>query len=609
MEGDAAESYGISLSGDGCVIWNPGDTYLLAVADEDAIDQQDEGSIRFYIAGDGQAYRRVSTQNPDRTYSYSDHEYVTADKTFITSTVSGATADANNYKTTGYYSVVITTMRNMPTTNHGLLFVDFKVGTPYQIFLPDNDGRIFKRTYDTTRNEWNDWSNLLNFYQVPSGCEVIIKDDGGSINLNADEVYATGDVYVGEDLRVDTVYANNDSVITFEDEVEFRSGATFGSGDIIAEDGDIYSSGGDVKCRVDDTYHYLSQKADYDDVPTEASDIGAVASYQIPLSANTLAALKTWTNSSPAAVGSQQINDGPAGNMWYNIQWTPHRNGMGGGDNSAYGTLVMHPMNPSDTSLFSGEYIYHKTSNTWYGPYEHNTTILKCRNQDGSYDSADDCIGDGMCYFKVDSEGSPYDDDGVILWMPWGSGREYGHQLYMDDESTAFYHRAMASEDWRPWARIYDDNYHPASAAITGSKAFVGRRGYSVTATESVLKTWAQNDWGYYYVLNGNHFRMMLYGRTYANDRAWGRSIEYTLPYTLRQGIVYKNVEPNSFEGKISPSYDSHEINEIKNTNRIYVAPFRSRDSGYSSSWTSNNDGFTSADSNKFILFIEGITV
>lgn len=496
MEGDAAESYGISLSGDGCVIWNPGDTYLLAVADEDAIGQQDEGSIRFYIAGDGQAYRRVSTQNPDRTYSYSDHEYVTADKTFITSTVSGATEDANNYKTTGYYSVVVTTMRNMPTANHGLLFVDFKVGTPYQIFIPDNDERIFKRTYDTTRNQWNNWSNLLDFYHVPSGCEVIVKNDGNVINLDADEVVATGDIIVEDELKVDTIYTNKDSVITFEDEVEFRSGARFGSGDIVAEDANIYASGGDVYCKDDETYHYLSKKANTDDLPAD--------------------------------------------------------------------------------------------------------NLIVCSNESSS-DNADNCITNGMAYYMLTGSASPQrGQDGLILWVPWGTSTDYGHQFFMDDQSTTLMHRALDSDDgWCSWARIYDDDYHPAMDVSYGTKAPTYGSGLKIPKNWSednmLLSQYAQQCGGYSYTKVGNYVTILLtLPRLLTKNPA--NQYKYILPFTFKSGQVLTSWEPGQRSIMGDCIMESVQT-RMYNSNTLYLWPRKAPEDKYQMYNTSTSSGYWLLDS------------
>lgn len=86
-------------------------------------------------------------------------------------------------------------------------------------------------------------------------------------------------------------------------------------------------------------------------------------------SISNMTALKNYINSSPAFCGSCSISDGPGGNMWYNVIWIPHRNGMGSGDNSQYGQLFMYPMTNQSDSVRRKFYQYHKQSNTWLGPY------------------------------------------------------------------------------------------------------------------------------------------------------------------------------------------------------------------------------------------------
>ena len=53
--------------------------------------------------------------------------------------------DLNNIKSTGIHHISASTSNN-PTGTHGTLFVEFNVGTPYQIWLPDNSNTAYKRT-------------------------------------------------------------------------------------------------------------------------------------------------------------------------------------------------------------------------------------------------------------------------------------------------------------------------------------------------------------------------------------------------------------------------------------------------------------------------------
>lgn len=59
-------------------------------------------------------------------------------------------SDFNDYKTTGIYYFKVGSNTNAPVTNHGKLTVNFDVGTPNQIFEPDNLNYYYKRTYSSS---------------------------------------------------------------------------------------------------------------------------------------------------------------------------------------------------------------------------------------------------------------------------------------------------------------------------------------------------------------------------------------------------------------------------------------------------------------------------
>ena len=65
--------------------------------------------------------------------------------------------DVNSLKTTGIYHCNAP-MTNNATSNQGTLYVDFLVGTPYQIWMPDNQNTAYKRTF--SGGVWTDWIQL-----------------------------------------------------------------------------------------------------------------------------------------------------------------------------------------------------------------------------------------------------------------------------------------------------------------------------------------------------------------------------------------------------------------------------------------------------------------
>lgn len=67
--------------------------------------------------------------------------------------------DLNNIKSTGIHHISASTSNN-PTGTHGTLFAEFNVGTPYQIWLPDNSNTAYKRNYTTSTSTWGNWTQL-----------------------------------------------------------------------------------------------------------------------------------------------------------------------------------------------------------------------------------------------------------------------------------------------------------------------------------------------------------------------------------------------------------------------------------------------------------------
>lgn len=62
--------------------------------------------------------------------------------------------DLNNVTTTGIYHLT-GTLTNNPLSCNATLFVDFNVGAPYQIFMPDYTYNMYKRTYSSEK--WGEW--------------------------------------------------------------------------------------------------------------------------------------------------------------------------------------------------------------------------------------------------------------------------------------------------------------------------------------------------------------------------------------------------------------------------------------------------------------------
>ena len=69
--------------------------------------------------------------------------------------------DLNTIKTTGVYHLKTTSYTNGPgILNHATIFVDYTVGTPYQIFIPDSVNRAWRRNYVNSNDTWSAWTEL-----------------------------------------------------------------------------------------------------------------------------------------------------------------------------------------------------------------------------------------------------------------------------------------------------------------------------------------------------------------------------------------------------------------------------------------------------------------
>ena len=92
-------------------------------------------------------------------------------------------ADANVLKTTGRY-IINGTPANVPTDNHGVIDVIWDVGTPYQIFYPDNVNTAYKRTWNSTSGVWYDWTQLK-FTDTWRGVQNNLTSDATDQSLSA----------------------------------------------------------------------------------------------------------------------------------------------------------------------------------------------------------------------------------------------------------------------------------------------------------------------------------------------------------------------------------------------------------------------------------------
>lgn len=90
------------------------------------------------------------------TVSRSDHTHNYLPVSILTSNT-----DLNTLKTTGVYHLKSASNTNAAASGNATLYVDFNVGTPYQIFMHDATFKLYYRSYNSSASTWSAWSATL----------------------------------------------------------------------------------------------------------------------------------------------------------------------------------------------------------------------------------------------------------------------------------------------------------------------------------------------------------------------------------------------------------------------------------------------------------------
>ena len=107
------------------------------------------------VSGKPGTFTPTAHTHDDRYYTEAEVDGKLSEKE--NSQVLTTVTDVNTLKTTGIYHCN-NAMTNNATSNHGTLYVDFSVGTPYQIWMPDNQNTAYKRTF--SGDAWKNWTQL-----------------------------------------------------------------------------------------------------------------------------------------------------------------------------------------------------------------------------------------------------------------------------------------------------------------------------------------------------------------------------------------------------------------------------------------------------------------
>lgn len=101
-----------------------------------------------------------------------------SEQALLGKTITTAT-DLDTLKTTGTYYLKVSNNPNAPTTGHGELEVNYSVGTPYQIWYPDNQSYYYKRTWNNTNSAWNSWIKIDAIDAAKTSTNYISADSSG----------------------------------------------------------------------------------------------------------------------------------------------------------------------------------------------------------------------------------------------------------------------------------------------------------------------------------------------------------------------------------------------------------------------------------------------
>ena len=122
--------------------------------------------------------------------------------------------DLNNVTTTGIYHLT-GNLTNSPLSCNATLFVDFSVGTPYQIFIPDYAYVMYKRTY--SNSAWGSWVYLNDYIPISGTASLagsIVPNEDVGMELG-DELHRFTNIY-SSNITTGAIYMEHDSNAIYE---------------------------------------------------------------------------------------------------------------------------------------------------------------------------------------------------------------------------------------------------------------------------------------------------------------------------------------------------------------------------------------------------------
>lgn len=110
--------------------------------------------------------------------------------------------DLNNVTTTGIYHLAGNLVNN-PESCNATLIVDFNVGTPYQLFIPDYNYRMYKRV--KSNGNWSSWTSLFTWNNLEG--KPVAREIGIGTASNFGNFYIDNQSSEGNTLKIlNTMY-------------------------------------------------------------------------------------------------------------------------------------------------------------------------------------------------------------------------------------------------------------------------------------------------------------------------------------------------------------------------------------------------------------------
>lgn len=110
--------------------------------------------------------------------------------------------DLNNVTTTGIYHLAGNLVNN-PESCNATLIVDFNVGTPYQLFIPDYNYRLYKRV--KSNGNWSSWTSLFTWNNLEG--KPVAREIGIGTASNFGDFYIDNQSSEGNTLKIlNTMY-------------------------------------------------------------------------------------------------------------------------------------------------------------------------------------------------------------------------------------------------------------------------------------------------------------------------------------------------------------------------------------------------------------------